>query len=169
MSRPGARTPLRDVPVMLRKGVNALMVKVVNRYGGSGFAASVVDVGKNKSGTMLFDIRPVLPGEQITSVEVQEAAQVPSEYTLGNNFPNPFNASTQIHFSLPQTSHTTLTVYDMLGRKIRTLESGVLPAGHHRITWDGLDRHGRSVASGVYMVRLEADGFSEAKRMTLLR
>lgn len=155
--------------VMLKKGLNALMVKVVNRYGGSGFAASVVDIGKNKSGTMLFDIRPVLPGDRLTSVEEQTAAQVPSEYTLGNNFPNPFNASTQIHFSLPRTSHIKLTVYDMLGRKVRTLKRGVLPAGRHRITWDGLDQYGRPAASGVYMVRLEADGFSEAKRMTLLR
>lgn len=157
------------VPVMLKKGINTLMVKVINRYGGSGFAASIVDVGNNKSGTMLFDIRPMLPGEQPTAVKEQVVVQVPSQYALEDNFPNPFNTSTLIRFSLPRASNTRLTVYDLLGREVRTLGHGVLSAGYHQMTWDGLDQHGQPVASGVYVYRLEADGFSEAKRMTLLR
>jgi hypothetical protein len=157
------------VPVSLKKGTNTLMVKVVNRYGESGFAASIVDVGTGKSGTMLFDIKPVLPGDQPTAVKEQTAATIPSDYSLGNNVPNPFNASTQISFSLPRASRIRLAVYNTLGREIRTLEKGMLPAGYHTVMWDGLDQNGRVVSSGIYLYRLEAKGFSETKRMTLLK
>jgi hypothetical protein len=156
-------------PVSLKKGTNALMVKVINRYGGSGFGASIVDRGTDKAGTMLFDITPVLPGDSPTAVEEASVASVPLRYILEHNVPNPFNAATQIAFTLPEASKMTLTVYDILGREVRTLKDNLLPAGRHTVAWDGLDQDGRSVASGVYLYRLEAGGFSETKRMTLLK
>ncbi len=79
-----------------------------------------------------------------------------ADFALMQNYPNPFNPSTTISFSLPEASNVTLAIYNLRGQLIRTLHSGALSAGHHRMVWDGRDSHGVKVASGVYLYRLEA-------------
>jgi hypothetical protein len=83
---------------------------------------------------------------------------LPKEFALGSNFPNPFNSSTTIPFSIPRNSMVVLNVYTILGEEVRTLYAGPLEAGRHWVTWDGGDARGRSVSSGVYLMRLTADG-----------
>jgi len=94
---------------------------------------------------------------------------VPNECMLAQNYPNPFNPSTTIKFNIPQKSSISLTVYNVLGQKIRTLINEVKSAGFHQITWDGADGNGRQVAGGVFFYQLKTNDFSQIKKMLLLR
>jgi endo-1,4-beta-xylanase len=96
-----------------------------------------------------------------TSVEGQEVA---ATFVLFGNYPNPFNPTTQITYQLSATSDVRLDVYDILGRHVRTLASGLQPAGHHSVTFDA-----SNLSSGVYLYRLQAGGASATKRMLLIK
>jgi hypothetical protein len=99
-----------------------------------------------------------------------KGASLPLNYELGQNFPNPFNATTQIQFSLPKNSQVKLEIFNILGQKVKTLVDEELQAGYKRITWDGTDQEGNRVASGLYFYRLRAgESFIEAKRMLLIK
>lgn len=106
-----------------------------------------------------------------TGVTRVEFAGLPSSFTLSQNFPNPFNANTQIVFDIPgvESKSVRLEVFDILGQRIATLIDEPLSGGRYHITWDGRDGEGKSVASGVYFYHLTAVEFQEAKRMTLLK
>ncbi len=95
--------------------------------------------------------------------------ELPREFALLQNFPNPFNRGTQIRFRLPQACHVSLRIYNQTGRLVRTVVSGTLDAGEHRLVWDGLDDSGTPLPSGVYVARLTAGDYHEAKKMLLLR
>jgi hypothetical protein len=89
---------------------------------------------------------------------------------LDTNYPNPFNPSTTIRFGVAQRGRVTLRIFDVRGALVRTLSDEVREAGvEHRVRWDGRDDGGRSVASGVYFLHLEAQGFFEAQKLVLLR
>ncbi len=94
---------------------------------------------------------------------------LPEEFTLEQNYPNPFNPETVIRYQLPQDSQVKLSIYNVLGREIRTLVNANKEAGYHDATWDGRDNTGQQVASGVYLYRLRAGEFTEVKKLTLLR
>jgi hypothetical protein len=89
---------------------------------------------------------------------------------LEQSYPNPFNPTTTIPFTLRAHGHVELVIYDSAGRRIRTLISGVRSASlTHRAEWDGRDDNGRPVASGVYFYRLTTQGFAEARKLVLLK
>jgi hypothetical protein len=90
-------------------------------------------------------------------------------FRLGQNHPNPFNASTEIAYSIAETGRVAITVYDARGRAVNVLLDGIQSAGAGTIRWDGRDGRGRAVSSGIYIVRLEAGTFSETTSMVLLR
>ncbi len=94
---------------------------------------------------------------------------IPGVHKLSQNAPNPFRDRTSISFQLPASSRVSLRIYDVSGRLVRTLRDGEEPAGYHAVSWDRRDESGREVASGVYFCRLEADEFSETKKMMVLR
>ena len=84
--------------------------------------------------------------------------------------PNPFNPQTTISFDLPQATEAALHVFDLSGRLVRTLLSGeVAGQGHHEVVWNGCDDSGKQVSSGVYLYRLNAGDFSEARRVVLIK
>ncbi|HET9951223.1 MAG TPA: FlgD immunoglobulin-like domain containing protein [Candidatus Eisenbacteria bacterium] len=83
--------------------------------------------------------------------------------------PNPFNPRTTIRFELPRAARARLAIFDVRGGLVRVLVDGPQPAGHHEIAWDGLDGLGRAVATGTYFYRLETEGTSAARKLTLLR
>jgi hypothetical protein len=89
--------------------------------------------------------------------------------SLGEAYPNPFNPVTTIPFSLAREGRVTLDVYDALGRRVRTLFDGARPAGPQDMVWDGRDDDGRAVSSGVYFVRLDADGQTATRKVTILK
>jgi hypothetical protein len=94
---------------------------------------------------------------------------MPSSYSLGQNFPNPFNPTTNIEFSVPSRGHVTLEVFNLLGQQVRVLADGIYEPGNYSSTWDGADGGGIPVSSGAYYYRLSANGYDEMKRMVLLK
>ncbi|HOD65538.1 MAG TPA: FlgD immunoglobulin-like domain containing protein [candidate division Zixibacteria bacterium] len=103
------------------------------------------------------------------TVALKGEPTAPRSFALHEAYPNPFNPATTIGFALPQACQVTLTVYDILGREVKILASGAMDAGEHNVTWDGTDRSGRTVATGVYLYRLTADGFTQCRKMMLLK
>ncbi|MCK4427032.1 MAG: carboxypeptidase regulatory-like domain-containing protein [candidate division Zixibacteria bacterium] len=105
-----------------------------------------------------------------TAVETEdEIAQRPAEFELHQNYPNPFNPGTRIEYTLRKRGHVTLHIYNVLGEKVKTLLDQAQPAGFYQINWDGKNDSGKPVSSGLYFYKLEVDGFSQAKRMLLLK
>lgn len=91
------------------------------------------------------------------------------DYKLFQNFPNPFNPSTLISFSVPKDEFVTIKIYDMIGQEIKTLVNGDTKAGTHLLNWDGLDNNGMKVSSGSYIYRMTAGEFVQARKMILLK
>lgn len=92
----------------------------------------------------------------------------PLFYSLKQNYPNPFNPATSIEFSLPQASYVKLVVYDMKGREIETIVSSDLAAGVYSVEWGVMSRT-TSYASGIYFYKLIAEGFTETRKMILIK
>lgn len=89
---------------------------------------------------------------------------------LYQNYPNPFNPVTTIRYALPERAQVDLAVYDIQGRLIRNLVSGVRGAGQHEAPWDGRDANGRAAASGLYLYSLSTDqGFTQTRKLLLLK
>jgi hypothetical protein len=93
----------------------------------------------------------------------------PAGFAVLGNHPNPFNPSTTITFSLPESGKASLTVYDITGRKVRTLVSERMIAGVHSVVWDGRDERGEMVASGIYLARLESGTTARTVKMLLMK
>ncbi len=89
---------------------------------------------------------------------------IPQNYSLKQNFPNPFNPSTTIQFDSPKGGHVRLAVYDALGKQVALLADGYEDAGSHIVSYDA-----SRLATGIYFYRLEADGFAESKKMILAK
>jgi hypothetical protein len=103
------------------------------------------------------------------SLVESDLAILPKELVLHENYPNPFNPSTTIRFEVPQAGNVQLVIYDMTGRQIATLVDDNLAAGSHQVTWNGRDTAGMSVASGVYIYRLQQMDKVQSRKLTLLR
>ncbi len=83
--------------------------------------------------------------------------------------PNPFNPETTLRFTLTREASVALEVFDLGGRRVRSLASGPRPAGPHALVWDGRDAEGNMLPSGVYMVRLRGAGFVDSQRVVLIK
>jgi photosystem II stability/assembly factor-like uncharacterized protein len=94
---------------------------------------------------------------------------LPKEYQLAQNHPNPFNPQTEISFGIPKSGFVTLKVYNILGQEVTTLINRSMSAGIYRVIWNGTDRSGRAVSSGVYFYRMQSGDFVQTKRMLLLK
>ena len=94
---------------------------------------------------------------------------LPDNYTLHQNFPNPFNPTTTLRYDLPEDAMTTITVYDMMGRLVQTLVSGNKSAGYHSLKWDATNRYGSPVSAGVYIYSIQAGNHRDIKKMILLK
>ncbi len=95
--------------------------------------------------------------------------RLPAEVELSQNSPNPFNPVTEIVFALPRDAVVNLSVYNVHGRRVNTLASGVYPAGYHAVTWRGRDTNGVEASSGIYFYRLTTDGKTLTKKMMMLK
>ena len=94
---------------------------------------------------------------------------VPDAFALNQNYPNPFNPTTTISFALPEKAGVTLVVYDMLGRLVTTLVDDEMEAGTYKVGWNGADRNGERVSSGVYLYKLQAGSFSMTRKMLIVK
>jgi hypothetical protein len=105
----------------------------------------------------------------LRATDVEKVAGLPTEYNLEQNYPNPFNPTTQIGFSLPTASYVRVGIYNVSGELVRTLANDMMSAGIYRFTWNATDNQGRSVSSGVYIYRIQADKFVSSRKMLLLK
>ncbi len=110
----------------------------------------------------------------VTGVKEPNSDIIPNDYSLFQNFPNPFNPSTKIEFALPVQSDVQLNIYNILGQKVKTLFEGELQAGNHNFTWNADDVNGNKLSSGIYLYELKANGsngsnFQNTKKMLLLK
>lgn len=97
------------------------------------------------------------------------AAPRPTAFGLNDNEPNPFNPETSIHFDVPHASSVRVRIVDARGSLVQTLVDGTLPPGRHEVSWRGRNENGESVASGIYFVTMEAEGFRQTLKITLLK
>jgi hypothetical protein len=116
----------------------------------------------------------------ITSVDEKVATGLQT-YALLQNYPNPFlseakspalsgaNPETEIRFQLPKASHVVVKIFNLLGKEVRTLVDEQREAGYHSVHWEGKDKNGKLVASGVYLYQLQAGSFSQVKKMSFIR
>ncbi|MFQ5865621.1 MAG: S8 family serine peptidase [bacterium] len=104
----------------------------------------------------------------ITAIE-EPVPVLPTEFSLKQNFPNPFNPTTFIRYEIAKDSEVELTIYNLLGQKIRTLVNERQNAGFYSIQWEGKNEAGMPVSSGVYLYRLKAGDFTVSREMVLLR
>lgn len=91
-------------------------------------------------------------------------SEIPKNYSLSQNFPNPFNPVTNIAFSIPEESNVNLTVYDVLGREIKVLINEKLKPGNYQVDWNA-----QVYTSGMYFYRLQTDKFTDTKKMVLVK
>jgi len=105
---------------------------------------------------------------QYTSVTMNRRDR-PGSFALMQNYPNPFNPVTEIQFEIPKNSFVLLKIYNVLGQEIKTLMNEKKTAGIYRISWDGRDRYGQLVKSGVYFYHLKSENFSQIRKMIYVR
>jgi hypothetical protein len=106
---------------------------------------------------------------ELSTNGIDDNTYLPASFSLEQNYPNPFNANTKISYSLSKESNVRLTVYDLVGRQVVSLQNGLQGVGHHQIIWNGADANGKTVSSGIYFYRLEAGKKTVTKRMALLK
>ena len=101
--------------------------------------------------------------------EESDQLSAPDKFALFQNYPNPFNPMCEIAYALPTDCQVTLSVYNILGQKVRVLVDEYQSAGNKSVKWDGKDEQGQDVTSGVYFYRIQAGDFAQSKKMVLLK
>ena len=93
----------------------------------------------------------------------------PEVFALHQNYPNPFNPTTQIRYDLPESEFVNVIIYDVMGRKIKSLINKIQEAGYRSISWDATNDLGQPVSAGMYIYTIQAGGFRQTKKMLLLK
>ncbi len=107
--------------------------------------------------------------ETCVLVSNDESNQLPTAFNLYNNYPNPFNPTTQIRYNLSEDAMVSITIYDIMGRSIRSLVNSKQTAGYRSIRWDGKNNLGEPVSAGMYIYTIQAGEFRQTKKMVLLK
>jgi len=94
---------------------------------------------------------------------------IPTAYSLEQNYPNPFNPETRISYSLPEFAYVKLSIYDINGTLVKTLQDGNQSIGNYELVWNGKNSFGIKVGSGVYFYRIRANNFTQVRKMILLK
>jgi hypothetical protein len=154
-----AREVLEDT-----NAIRQIAAKLVNEIGAEFKSDEIREVLNDLAMTKLIEEFDRLVGSEDPSI-----ASLPESYALEQNYPNPFNPETEIRFQLPATNHVVIKIFNALGQEIRTLVNAQYEAGNHSARWDGKDKNGIPVASGVYLYQLQAGAFSQVMKMSLVR
>lgn len=119
---------------------------------------------------MLKELTPS-PSISVTVIVVSDTSKplLPDAFSLSQNYPNPFNPETQIEYTLPENCHVELTIYNILGQKVKTLVNQYQNAGYKRVHWNSRDDEGKEVASGIYFYKFEVDKYVYIKKMMVIK
>ena len=104
-----------------------------------------------------------------STVSNEEEPNLPTQFALYENYPNPFNPVTTIRFDVPEVSDVNITVYNVLGKQVNSIDLNTMSPGQHHIKWRGIDNAGKPVSSGVYFYTIKAGDFFATKKMMLLK
>ena len=158
------------LPTWLDFKSNTALLKDVsaNSTGDAEFTFSVDKKAPVEKDTTLTAVISMSDG-QTWSKDITVEVAAPTDYKLYNNFPNPFNPSTKIAFDLPKASHVKLVIYDIVGREVAQVADADYPAGYTELTWNGINKNGVMVSSGVYLYRVSTDKWSNVKKMLMLK
>ena len=94
---------------------------------------------------------------------------IPLQYVLHQNYPNPFNPETTLRYDLPEDALVNITIYDMMGRVVKTMVNTQQTAGFKSIRWNATNDAGSPVSAGLYLYTIEAGEFRQTKKMVLLK
>ena len=94
---------------------------------------------------------------------------LPEVFSLHQNYPNPFNPVTKLRYDLPENGHVNITIYDMLGREVKTLINQAQDAGYRSLIWDATNDYGKPVSAGIYLYQIQAGEYMQTKKMVLLK
>lgn len=108
-------------------------------------------------------------GMNITAVGTEEPVVTPAKTSFHSIYPNPFNPSTTVEFSISQNQEVNISVFNIKGQKVKTLSKGMMEKGLHRIVWDGRNDTGHSVSSGIYFFMMDTQGYQKVKKAILLK
>ncbi|NQU27340.1 MAG: T9SS type A sorting domain-containing protein [Candidatus Marinimicrobia bacterium] len=137
-------------------------------FDSTGIGATMVDSVSNRIfSTVVHFSTLVVKGETVTTSTDNQ--MIALDYQLLPNFPNPFNPITTLRYSLPVRSMVNLTVYDLLGREVKSLISGTEEAGLQSVIWDATNNIGKPVSAGIYLYQIRVGEFSETGKMILLK
>ncbi|MFC1693157.1 Ig-like domain-containing protein [Candidatus Latescibacterota bacterium] len=123
--------------------------------------------GTLTGGVSHFSDIAIAPKSAVTTAV--EEVEMPGEFSLSQNHPNPFNPETTIIYMLPEALHVKLTIYNVLGQHVRTLVNGMKPVGSYSVVWDGTNDAGEKVTSGVYIYRIEAGNLTKYKKLMMMK
>jgi hypothetical protein len=136
----------------------------------------IIKLSSNDGGNEMMLIIKIDPADEASGADgsesdesVSKEVELPDGYALAQNYPNPFNPETRIDYSLAQSEHVTLEVYNINGQRVRTLIDEMMPAGQHSVMWDATTDGGSQVASGVYLYRLTAGEITDTKKMSFVK
>jgi len=93
----------------------------------------------------------------------------PEVFSLHQNYPNPFNPVTKLRYDLPENGHVNITIYDMLGREVKTLINQTQDAGYRSVIWDATNDYGKPISAGIYLYQIQAGEYMRTKKMVLLK
>jgi hypothetical protein len=132
--------------------------------------AQIISGAKPPTETQKRTVEVVLKVNQASDVDDwTDDVGRPNSFALFQNQPNPFNPETKIDYYLPNASHVSLIIYNVLGQRVRTLFDDYQEAGTHNLIWDGRSDDGMQLGSGIYFYRMQAGTFQETKKMTLMK
>ena len=135
------------------------------------FGPQVIDqsYGRIPDGNQEWSFMDPTPGLPNIELFIDDNNLIPEEYHLSQNFPNPFNPSTTIHYSLPKNNFVRLKIIDLEGREVKTLINSFQTKGKKSVIWNAKNNQGRPASSGMYFYLIESGEFSATKKMTLIK
>lgn len=102
-------------------------------------------------------------------VSVTEGIELPTQYVLDQNFPNPFYPSTTLRYGLPEDASVSMVIYDIRGNTVRTMDSGSQVAGWYEHIWNGKTTEGQAIGTGIYFARIVAGSYTEVVKLVYLK
>ena len=123
--------------------------------------------GRTQDNICYFDNISFSPSNSVGVDNISET--LPQRFALEQNFPNPFNPVTTLRYDLPENGLVNITIYDMMGREVKTLINQIQDAGYRSVIWDATNDYGKPVSAGIYLYQIQVGEYMQTKKMVLLK
>jgi len=136
------------------------------------YGEQTVDVsyGRYPDGSDIWQQMNPTPGTSNTEeLFTMDSNSIPNSFRLYPAYPNPFNPETTISYDLPENTFLDITIYDMMGKKVRTIVNALQNPGYKSVLWNAKDEYGRAVSAGIYLYKIQTNNYSETKKIILVK